>query len=449
MGKLFGTDGVRGVANIDLTPTLAFKLGMAGATVLKKSSRRPVFVIGMDTRISGDLLENAITAGILSVGGNVIKVGVVPTPAVALLARHYGADAGIVISASHNPFEYNGIKFFNGDGFKLDDSIEEKIEKLIGEHDIKIKTTKGDEIGKCIDGSQDALKFYEDFLASTMDRDLNGLKVVLDCANGASYQVAPDIYRRLGAEVTVIGDDPDGLNINDKIGSTHPEKLQQKVVEVGADIGLAFDGDADRLIVVDENGMVVDGDKIICLCAKMLKDSGELVDNRVTATVMSNIGFHKFCEKNGISVDVTKVGDRYVLESMLETGCIIGGEQSGHIIFLNHTTTGDGVLSSLQFLKILLDSGEALSELAKEVELFPQVLENAKVANKNKELFLQDGEILKEIAKVENAVKDDGRLLIRPSGTEPVVRVMIEGKDIELIHKLAVDLADLITKKYS
>ncbi|MCI5698166.1 MAG: phosphoglucosamine mutase [Clostridiales bacterium] len=449
MGKLFGTDGVRGVANVDLTPTLAFKLGMAGATVLKKSSRRPVFVIGMDTRISGDLLENAITAGILSVGGNVIKVGVVPTPAVALLARHYGADAGIVISASHNPFEYNGIKFFNGDGFKLDDSIEEKIEKLISEHDIKIKTTKGDEIGKCIDGSQDALKFYEDFLADTMDRNLKGLKVVLDCANGASFQVAPDIYRRLGADVTVIGNDPDGLNINDNIGSTHPEKLQQKVVEAGADIGLAFDGDADRLIVVDEKGMVVDGDKIICLCAKMLKDSGELVDNRVTATVMSNIGFHKFCEKNGISVDVTKVGDRYVLESMLETGCIIGGEQSGHIIFLNHTTTGDGVLSSLQFLKILLDSGEALSELAKEVELFPQVLENARVANKNKELFLQDGEILKEIAKVENAVRDDGRLLIRPSGTEPVVRVMIEGKDIELIHKLAVDLADLITKKYA
>lgn len=449
MGKLFGTDGVRGVANVDLTPTLAFKLGMAGATVLKKSSRRPVFVIGMDTRISGDLLENAITAGILSVGGNVIKVGVVPTPAVALLARHYGADAGIVISASHNPFEYNGIKFFNGDGFKLDDSIEEKIEKLISEHDIKIKTTKGDEIGKCIDGSQDALKFYEDFLADTMDRNLKGLKVVLDCANGASFQVAPDIYRRLGADVTVIGNDPDGLNINDNIGSTHPEKLQQKVVEAGADIGLAFDGDADRLIVVDEKGMVVDGDKIICLCAKMLKDSGELVDNRVTATVMSNIGFHKFCEKNGISVDVTKVGDRYVLESMLETGCIIGGEQSGHIIFLNHTTTGDGVLSSLQFLKILLDSGEVLSELAKEVELFPQVLENARVANKNKELFLQDGEILKEIAKVENAVRDDGRLLIRPSGTEPVVRVMIEGKDIELIHKLAVDLADLITKKYA
>ncbi len=449
MGKLFGTDGVRGVANVDLTPTLASKLGMAGATVLKKSSRRPVFVIGMDTRISGDLLENAITAGILSVGGNVIKVGVVPTPAVALLARHYGADAGIVISASHNPFEYNGIKFFNGDGFKLDDSIEEKIEKLISEHDIKIKTTKGDEIGKCIDGSQDALKFYEDFLADTMDRNLKGLKVVLDCANGASFQVAPDIYRRLGADVTVIGNDPDGLNINDNIGSTHPEKLQQKVVEAGADIGLAFDGDADRLIVVDEKGMVVDGDKIICLCAKMLKDSGELVDNRVTATVMSNIGFHKFCEKNGISVDVTKVGDRYVLESMLETGCIIGGEQSGHIIFLNHTTTGDGVLSSLQFLKILLDSGEALSELAKEVELFPQVLENARVANKNKELFLQDGEILKEIAKVENTVRDDGRLLIRPSGTEPVVRVMIEGKDIELIHKLAVDLADLITKKYA
>ena len=448
MGKFFGTDGVRGIANDDLTPTLAFKLGMAGATVLKKSSKRPIFIIGMDTRISGDLLENAIAAGILSVGGNVIKVGVVPTPAVALLARHYGADAGIVISASHNPFEYNGIKFFNGNGFKLDDEIEEKIETLIEEDDIKIKISKGDEIGKCIDGSQDALKYYEDFLASTMDRSLDGLKVVLDCANGASYKVAPDIYRRLGADVTVIGDDPNGVNINDKIGSTHPEKLQQKVVETGADIGLAFDGDADRLIVVDENGMVVDGDKIICLCAKMLKDAGELIGDRVTATVMSNIGFHKYCEKHGITVDVTKVGDRYVLESMLETGCILGGEQSGHIIFLNRTTTGDGVLSSLQFLKILLDSGEPLSKLAKEVELFPQVLENAKVANMNKELFLKDSEILSEIAKIEKAVSQEGRLLIRPSGTEPVVRVMIEGKDIEKIHKMALDLADLITRKY-
>ncbi|XVG96323.1 phosphoglucosamine mutase [Eubacteriales bacterium KG127] len=449
MGKLFGTDGVRGIANIDLTPELAFRLGKAGATVLKKNSKRPVFVIGMDTRISGDLLENSITAGILSVGGNVIKVGVVPTPAVAILTRHYNADAGIVISASHNPFEYNGIKFFNGEGFKLDDEIEAKIESLVLDRDTEIRRSSGDEIGRCIDGSQNALDFYEDFLANTMDRKLDGLKVVLDCANGASYKIAPDIYRRLGAEVTVIGDNPNGLNINEKIGSTHPEKLQQKVVEVGADIGLAFDGDADRLIVVDENGNVVDGDKIICLCAKMLKDSGQLVDDRVTSTVMSNIGFHKFCEKNGISVDVTKVGDRYVLESMIETGSIIGGEQSGHIIFLNHTTTGDGVLSSLQFLKILMDSGETLSELAREVKLFPQVLENAKVANSNKEIFMKDEEIIAAMTEVEKAVSGEGRLLIRPSGTEPVVRVMIEGEDIEIIHKLAVDLADLISSKYA
>ncbi|SFE04479.1 phosphoglucosamine mutase [Peptostreptococcaceae bacterium pGA-8] len=449
MGRLFGTDGVRGVANSELTPELAFKLGKAGAAVLKKENQRPVMVIGKDTRVSGDMLESALTAGILAVGGNVIKVGVVPTPAVALLVKHYKADAGIVISASHNSFEYNGIKFFNGDGFKLDDEIEEKIEDLIlSEVDPNLHKT-GDAIGRCLEAEDDALKLYEDFLISTMDKKLDGMKIVLDCANGAAYETAPAVYRRLGADVIVIGDEPDGININDKIGSTHPEKLQQAVVENRADIGLAFDGDADRLIVVDEEGNIIDGDKVICLCARMLKEEGLLSGNLVTGTVMSNIGFHKFCEGIGAAVEVTGVGDRYVLESMLETGGVIGGEPSGHIIFLNYTTTGDGTLSSLQFVKTLLASGKKPSELSKEVELFPQVLENARVSNDNKKIFMEDEQVKKAIKAIEDELEGQGRILIRPSGTEPVVRVMLEGRDISRIHELAVELADLISEKFA
>lgn len=449
MGRLFGTDGVRGIANSELTPEMAFNLGKAGATALKKENQRPVVVIGKDTRISGDLLENALTAGILSVGGNVIKVGVVPTPAVAYLVRHYDAEAGIVISASHNPYEDNGIKFFNGEGFKLDDSIEERIEEMMLRGiDLNLHKT-GDEIGRCVEGADSAMDLYEKFLLKTFDGSLKGFKVVLDCANGAAYKTAPAVYERLGAEVVSIGVEPNGVNINAGIGSTHPEKLQQKVVEVGADLGLAFDGDADRLIVVDEKGNLIDGDKIICLCAKMLKNQGLLEGNIVTGTVMSNLGFHKYCEAIGAQVEITGVGDRYVLESMLETGGVIGGEQSGHIIFLNHTTTGDGTLSSLQFVKALLESGKKASELAKEVELFPQVLENAKVSNENKKVFMEDKDVINKIESIEEAVAGEGRVLIRPSGTEPVVRVMIEGKDIEKIHKMAVELSDLITKKFS
>ena len=359
MGRLFGTDGVRGVANSELTPELAFNLGKAGAAVLSRENERPVFVIGKDTRLSGDMLENALTAGILAVGGNVIKVGVAPTPAVAYLVKYYGADAGVVISASHNPYEYNGIKFFNGEGFKLDDSIEDAIEDIILRDINPNEHITGDALGKCLEAEDDAIELYCKFLLSTIDQRLDGMKIVLDCANGASYRTAPRVYRELGAEVITIGCDPDGININDHIGSTHPELLQQKVVEEKADIGLAFDGDADRLIVVDEKGLIIDGDKTILICAKMLKDAGELAENKVTATVMSNIGFHKYAkEVIGAEVEVTGVGDRYVLESMLKTGCIIGGEQSGHIIFLNHTTTGDGTLSSLQFMKAVLASGK-------------------------------------------------------------------------------------------
>ena len=448
MGRLFGTDGVRGIANKELTPELAFNLGKAGTFVLKKNAVRPVIVIGKDTRVSGDMLENALTAGILAVGGNVIKAGVIPTPAVAYLARRYNADAGIVISASHNTFEYNGIKFFNGDGFKLDDLLEEKIEDLIiSSVDVNSHIT-GEEIGKCLEAEGNALELYANHLIETADFRLDGKKIVLDCANGASYQVAPKVYEALGAEVIAIGNRPDGANINDACGSTHPEKLQAAVLKHHADIGLAFDGDADRLIVVDERGRVLDGDKTIAICAKMLKAEGRLKDNKVTVTVMSNIGFHKAMKAEGISVDVTGVGDRYVLEQMLKTGCVIGGEQSGHIIFLEHTTTGDGILSSIQLVKAVLQSGRKLSELADEIQIYPQVLVNAKINNDYKKTYMKDDEIALAIAAIEAQMEGNGRVLIRPSGTEPLVRVMLEGDDTEMIRRLAEDLAALIEKKF-
>ncbi len=448
MGRLFGTDGVRGVANSELTPELAFNLGKAGAYVLSKQKERPVVLIGKDTRISGDMLEDALSAGILAVGGNVIKVGVLPTPAIAYLVRRYKADAGVVISASHNPFEYNGIKFFNSKGFKLDDHIEEDIEDIIIRNiDVNSHIT-GDKLGKCLEGSEDSLKMYVDFLKSTMDVDIKGMKIVLDCANGASYQAAERVYKELGADVTVIGNNPNGVNINEGCGSTHPERLQEAVVKYGAKVGLAFDGDADRLIAVDELGRVVDGDRTICICAKMLKDTHKLVENRVTATVMSNLGFHKYLESLGCVTDVTAVGDRYVLERMLKTGCVIGGEQSGHIIFLNHTTTGDGILSSLQLLKAMKLDGRSLSEMADEIIIYPQVLRNAKVRNENKRKFEEDPDIQADIGRIEQLLEGEGRILIRPSGTEPLVRVMLEGSDIDSITKLAEELANSLSHKF-
>lgn len=448
MGRLFGTDGVRGVANKELTPELAFNLGKAGTYVLKAKNKRPVVVIGKDTRISGDMLENALVAGILAVGGNVIKLGVIPTPAVAYLARYYNADAGIVISASHNTFEYNGIKFFNGDGYKLDDLLEEQIEDLIiSSIDVNSHIT-GEKVGRCLEGSEDAAELYAEHLLETVDFRLDGIKVVLDCANGAAYEIAPRVYKALGADVSVIGNNPDGININDGCGSTHPEKLAEMVKLTGADIGLAFDGDADRLIVVDEKGNVIDGDRVIAICAKMLKKEGRLAENKVTATVMSNIGFHKAMEASGIDVDVTGVGDRYVLEKMLETGCVIGGEQSGHIIFKEYTTTGDGVLSSLQFMKALKSGGKKPSQLAEEIEIFPQVLVNAKINNDYKKTYMNDEDVSNSIKEVESVLADNGRVLIRPSGTEPLVRVMLEGSDQEQLHQLARKLADLIEEKF-
>lgn len=452
MGKLFGTDGVRGVANEVLTPELAMKLGKAGAYVLaKESGKRPVFLIGMDTRLSGDMLENALTAGILAMGGDVIKVGVIPTPAVAYLVRYYEADAGIVISASHNTFEYNGIKFFNSRGYKLSDEIEDEIEAFIAESDgtRMQENLKGGDIGRCLYVEDSAVDIYADFLRKSISADISDMKIVLDLANGAATSVAEQVFKGLGADIVVIGDEPDGLNINDDCGSTHTENLQAAVISQKADLGLAFDGDADRLIAVDENGDVVDGDRTICICAGMLKARGELVGNRITATVMSNLGLHKEAEKMGCSVDITDVGDRYVLERMVETGCVLGGEQSGHIIFLNHTTTGDGMLSGFQLLQAVKESGKTLSRLAQEIEIYPQVLINAKIKNENKRLYKDDAEIISAISAVEAKMAGEGRVLIRPSGTEPLVRVMIEGKDSDEIYALAQDIADLISRKFA
>lgn len=448
MGRIFGTDGVRGVANSELTPELAFNLGKAGAYVLRKNEHKPVVLIAKDTRVSGDMLENAISAGILAMGGNVIKVGVLPTPAIAYLVRYFKADAGVVISASHNPFEYNGIKFFNGDGFKLDDDIEDEIENIVLRNIDINSHIIGDKLGRCLDAGEDAMALYADYLKNTIDIDLKGLKIVIDCANGAAYKVAEKVFNELGAEVISIHNDPDGVNINELCGSTYPEKLREMVVANKANVGLAFDGDADRLIAVDELGRIIDGDKMMYICAKMMKDNGQLPGFLVTATVMSNLGLHNAMERIGCKLELTQVGDRYVLESMLKTGCAIGGEQSGHIIFLNCSTTGDGILSALQLLKAVKTSGLKPSILADEVTIYPQVLKNAKVKNENKKKYTSDPEIVGEIKKLEDVMAGEGRVLIRPSGTEPLVRVMIEGKDIEQITKLAENLASLLTKRF-
>ncbi|MEI8216933.1 MAG: phosphoglucosamine mutase [Eubacteriales bacterium] len=446
MSRLFGTDGVRGIANSELTPELAFNLGKAGAYVLAKSKIKPIVVIAKDTRISGDMLEDAISAGILAMGGNVMKVGVLPTPAVAYLTKYFKADAGVVISASHNPFEYNGIKFFNSEGFKLEDDIEDEIEDIILRNiDVNSHIT-GEKLGKCIECEDDAMDLYAKFLESTIDIRLDGMKIAIDCANGASYKVAEKVLSDLGAKVIAIHNEPNGLNINEASGSTHPQILQQIVIKEKADIGLAFDGDADRLIAVDENGDLVDGDKLLYICTKMLKNDGVLENDKVTATVMSNIGFYQAVEAIGCSVDTTAVGDRYVLESMVKTGCVIGGEQSGHIIFLNFSTTGDGILSGLQVLRAFKMDGRTVSEMASEVTIYPQVLINAIIKNENKKKYMSHPEIKVEIEKINLLMAGEGRVLIRPSGTEPLVRVMIEGKDRMLIKKLAEELAVLITR---
>ncbi|MDO4552751.1 MAG: phosphoglucosamine mutase [Bacillota bacterium] len=447
MGRLFGTDGVRGVANRELTPQLAFRLGRAGAWVLGKNKERPCVLIGKDTRASGDMLEDALSAGVLSMGGDVVKAGVLPTPAVAYLVRHWKADAGAVISASHNPYEYNGIKFFNGEGYKLDDAIEEEIEAIVLGEKEPGEPAEGGGLGRCRDAAEAAAEEYIAYLKETAGVRLDGMKLAADCANGAASLVAPRLFRELGAELTVLSAAPDGVNINRDCGSTHPEALQRAVREQGAALGLAFDGDADRLMAVDETGEIVDGDKMICICAGKLKRDGRLPGNRVTATVMSNLGFHKAVEAMGCTVDVTQVGDRYVLESMRKTGSAIGGEQSGHIIFLEHSTTGDGMLSALQLLAAVKEGGGSLKALADPITIYPQVLKNAAVRNENKKKYAEHPGIVRAMAAMEEAMAGEGRILIRPSGTEPLVRVMLEGSDIHKITGLAEELAALITRE--
>lgn len=444
MARLFGTDGVRGVANDELTPVLAMQLGQAGAYVLsKENEHKPTIMVGCDTRISGDMLANALMAGACSVGANVVYVGVIPTPAIAYLTKKYRVDAGVVISASHNPVEFNGIKFFDGNGFKLPDSLEDEIEALInsGMKDIQFPT--GPSVGK-IKYRTDAREEYINHSVQAVPVDLSGLKIVVDCAEGASFYTSVETLKELGANIVAIHNNPDGTNINANCGSTHMGELQARVVYEKADVGLAFDGDADRLLAVDENGSQVDGDVIMAIIGNHMKSKGTLKDNTIVATVMSNLGFFLMGKENGINIEQTKVGDRYVLERMLEIGANLGGEQSGHIIFLDENTTGDGLLSALHLLQVMVETGKSLSELAGVMEVLPQALVNAKAANHKKDKYLEYPEIAEAISALEKRFAGEGRVLIRPSGTEPLVRVMIEGKDQQVIQEEAEKLACLI-----
>lgn len=446
MGRMFGTDGVRGVANTELDSVLAYNLGRAGAYVLTEGAHKPKILVGMDTRISGDMLESALVAGILSVGAEAVCVGVVPTPAVAYLTRKYGADAGVVISASHNPVEYNGIKFFDGNGYKLSDELEDKIQSIIESGFEGVASPIGGDLGRKITDRY-ALDYYEEFVKSTVDVDFKGMKIALDCANGAAYKAAVEVFSSLGAEVHVIHNSPDGKNINKKCGSTHPEDLMVYVAENNCDLGFAFDGDADRCLCVDENGKLVHGDFMLAICAKYLNEQGKLKDNVLVVTVMSNLGLDIALQKENISTLKTKVGDRYVLEEMMKEGYKLGGEQSGHIIFLDYNTTGDGLLTALQMAVVVKKSGKKLSELAAMMTELPQVLVNAKIPNEMKDIHERDEEIINEIKKIEESLHGCGRVLIRPSGTEPLVRVMLEGEVQSEIDKMANDLAKLIEKK--
>ncbi|MFD2630449.1 phosphoglucosamine mutase [Oceanobacillus kapialis] len=440
MGKYFGTDGVRGVANEGLTPELAFKLGRFGGYVLTKDTQRPKVIIGRDTRISGHMLEGALLAGLLSIGAEVMRLGVISTPGVAFLTKATSSQAGVMISASHNPVEDNGIKFFGPDGFKLTDDQENEIEALIDGED-ELPRPIGGNIGTVNDYFEGGQK-YLSYLKDTVDNDFDGLKIAVDCAHGSTSSLATHLFADLEADIYSIGSSPDGLNINDGVGSTHPETLQQFVLDKGADIGLAFDGDGDRLIAVDEKGNIVDGDQIMFICAKHMKEKGSLRHNTVVSTVMSNIGFYKALEENEMRSDKTSVGDRYVMEEMRRGGYNLGGEQSGHIIFLDYITTGDGMLSALQLVNVLKETGKKLSELASEMTIFPQVLKNVRVTDKNE--ALTNSRILSEIEAVEQELGEDGRVLVRPSGTEPLVRVMVEAPTKDDCEKYVNRVADLI-----
>lgn len=445
MGKLFGTDGIRGVANKELTCELAFRAGQALAIVLAGESKHQAKIyIGKDTRISSDMLECALAAGISSVGAEVGLLGYVPTPAVAYLTLKHGADAGVVISASHNPMEFNGIKAFNSKGFKLSDELEERVEEIILS-DKPIEVMTGEGIGK-IASLPDAAREYAEYVKNTVIGDLSGMKILVDCANGASYNTAKMIFEGLSADFNVIFDEPNGTNINNGCGSTHLDKLRSRVAAGKYDVGIAFDGDADRCLVVDENGDVVDGDKIMAICARSLVKRGKLPHNTFVATVLSNLGLHAYAKENGLSVECSNVGDRNVLELMEENGYVLGGEQSGHIIFREYATTGDGELTAVQFLSIIKELGVSVSSAAAEITQYPQIMINVKVENDVKEAVLGDWAVKEVIRDVEEALGEDGRILVRPSGTEPLVRVMVEGKAFDEVSALAGRAADKISQ---
>lgn len=450
MGRLFGTDGVRGIANESLTPELALQIGRAAAMVLIKESKseKPTVLIGKDTRASGDMLEAALTAGFTSVGCNVLSVGIVPTPAVAYLVCKYGCEAGVMISASHNPCEYNGIKIFQKTGYKLDDAIEEEIESIILDHSQEIPVMLGGQVGNRL-YCKTAVKDYVDHVVSTASVRFDGLSIALDCANGSASVCAKDIFTALGAKCLMLSDTPDGVNINDNCGSTHPEELMRFVKDAGLDLGLAFDGDADRMLAVDENGELVDGDKVIAICSNRMKEEGRLAKNTAVVTVMSNMGFFKFCKENDIDCAKTAVGDRYVLERMLKDGYNIGGEQSGHVIFLDYATTGDGELSGVQLVETVVKSGKKLSELAGVMRVYPQVLINVTVTPEGKQKYNNDEYIISAVQQAEMELSGEGRVLVRVSGTEPLVRVMLEGADIEQITKLGNSIADVVRERLS
>ncbi len=446
MARLFGTDGVRGIAGSELTIELATKLGQAGAYVLtREREHQATIIVGCDTRISGGMLASAMMAGICSVGANAIFVGVMPTPAIAYLTRKHKVDAGVVISASHNPMEFNGIKFFDGEGYKLSDALEDEIEALIRNDMKDVVLPVGSGVGK-IDYRFDLRDEYVRFVKKRVPVDLTGMKIVVDCAEGASYDTSVRALRELGATLVAIHTHPDGTNINSNCGSTHMDELMARVVYEKADVGLAFDGDADRLLAVDEKGEMVDGDQIMAICGNYMKRRGELKKDTIVVTVMTNLGFSLMGEREGIHVEKTKVGDRYVLENMRENGYNLGGEQSGHVIFLDDNTTGDGLLTALHLLQVMKDTKRPLSELASVMEVLPQALVNAKVPNHKKEHFMEYPDIADAVGALERKFNGEGRVLIRPSGTEPLVRVMIEGKDQEAIEEEARKLADLITE---
>ena len=441
MGRFFGTDGIRGVANRDLTPETAFALGRAVAYVLAGDYDEPLITIGKDTRISGDMLEAALAAGICSGGVDVYLLGVVPTPAIAYLTRHLKAHAGAVISASHNPMEDNGIKFFNQFGYKLSDEVEDKIASFVLERSGEIPRPVGKQVGRIIHLDQ-GKNIYMSYLAKAFGGSLKGLKVVVDSANGAASDVMPPLLKKLGAKVISIADEPNGVNINEDCGSTHMENLRDNVIQHKADIGIAHDGDADRMLAVDELGRIVDGDQIMAIAAKNLKARGALKGNKLVGTVMSNLGLRKFCQAEGIEFVSTQVGDRYVLEEMIAGGAVLGGEQSGHVIYRKHNTTGDGPLSALMLLKAMQEEKKPLSELADQMIIYPQVLRNVRVQDRDG--AMGDESFRKAIAQAEERLGERGRILVRPSGTEPLVRIMAEGENLEEIEAIVLSLAKLI-----